>query len=142
LGTSAQHPHPVFFDQLTGGTRSTQVRAVADVVDHAQDTVLQVTVQVLSHLAWDDQVVAVLQDQSRHTGACQIGTVVRHEGHAGEMPDDGAIVAKEAAGQLFARFRLVGRAHDQRRHLHRPAQEIFFHRLQQPVQVAAVKPPT
>lgn len=74
---------------------------MADIVDHGQLAAGQVPVQVLSHLARGDQIVAALQDQRRHGGLGQIRAVVGGEGHPAEVPGDLRIVALEPVPQFI-----------------------------------------
>ena len=82
-----------------------------------------------------DDVVAALQDERRRLQPRQVRAVVGQEGDARELLGDLRVGAAEAVGQLHAELRLVGRAHDGRRHVAGPAQVVALQRLEQRLDV-------
>jgi hypothetical protein len=115
------------------------VRTMADVLDHMECALRQMTVKVFSDAARRDQVIAALQDEGGYLRERHVGAVIGEEGHACEVLGDLRVVAAEAVGQLLAQLRLVGRAHDDRRHATGPAEVIGLERLEEFVDVVAVE---
>ena len=72
----------------------------------------------------------------------QVRPVVGQERHAREVLGDVGVGRAEAVGELLAELRLVGRAHDRRRHRARPSEVVAVERVEQAVDVPRVKPPT
>ena len=115
------------------------MRAMADVLDHGDGAVRQGLFEELADGARRDQVVAALQNQGGCLQLRNIRAMVGREGHLGEVLRDVGIGAAEAVRQFDAQFRLVGRAHDRRRHGARPTQVVALERAQQRLDVLTLE---
>ena len=111
--------------------RRAQVRAVAGRVEVYDLAAGYLVVDVFADLGGRDDVVAALHDQRRHCHPPKVGPIVRAERHARKLPRDLWVGSTEAVGQLLAKFRPVGIAHDCRRHRRRPAHMVVCKRTRE-----------
>ena len=88
-------------------------------------------VHVLADRDRSDHVLAALQDERRYRDLPKVCPVVGIECDAREFLRDIRVGPAEAVGELFAKLRPIGIAHDHRGHRGRPAHVIFGEEFQE-----------